>query len=161
MGRRPLNDPPGDAQLGELLDDPRAHRIAGATRSRTLSDLAVVVERVDVMIRSREGWDDAGPRELVGLYAWCHRSVYNVLPVELEVVAEFRAASRAALSLLHQHFHDDPVAAVQFIKWSWKREQGRADWAKREKKDRNRMGWRLQFSPRQITDYRVAVSGRG
>lgn len=107
--------------------------------------------------RAKTGdWEGADGRVMLGLYAWCHRSVYGVAPVELESTAEFRVASRAALRVLHDRFDDDPAACAIFIRWSWKREKERAEWARANKRDRNRMGWRLQFSDRQVTDFRVA-----
>lgn len=160
--RRP---PAGDfvaesSGLGDFLDDPsKAGRVPGATRARPLADISAAMLSAEA--RSKSGdWEGADARTMVGLYAWCHRSVYNVAPVELESVGEFRIASRAALRVLHERFSDDAAQCAIFIRWSWKREKERAAWAARERKDRNRMGWRLQFSDRQITDFRVAANAR-
>jgi len=155
--RRPVSDVDEDSPLAALMADHTSGR--SREQRRSPSPLASALRVVEARIRDGGGWTNA--RELVGLYAWCHRSVYKVLPVELEAQNEFSAAARAATSMLHAHFDDDMDAAVAFVKWAWQREKGRADWARREKKDRNRMGWRLQFSPRHVTDYRVAQSGRG
>lgn len=111
--------------------------------------------------RAKSGdWEGADSRTLLGLYAWCHRSVYGVEPIELRSIGEFRIAARAALRVLHSHFADDVAQCAIFIRWSWKREKERAAWAAREKKDRNRMGWRLQFSDRQVTDFLAAAASR-
>jgi hypothetical protein len=146
--------------LSALLEDPsRAGRVPGATRAKGLSDIDAAIRAAEA--RSKSGdWSDADARTMLGLYAWCHRSVYGVPPVELESIGEFRIASRAALRVLHDRFDDDGAQCAIFIRWSWKREKDRAAWAQREKKDRNRMGWRLQFSDRQVTDFRVAAAGR-
>jgi hypothetical protein len=146
--------------LSDFLDDPtKAHRVAGATRGRALSDIQAAIRSADARAKSGE-WDGADARTMLGLYAWCHRSVYSVEPVELENAAEFRAASRAALRVLHTHFDDDGARCAIFIRWAWKREKERSEWAKREKKDRNRMGWRMQFGDKLVTDFRVAASQR-
>lgn len=142
----------------DFLDDPVAsQRLPGMKRAAPLKDIEVAVREAERRARSGE-WGDADARTLVGFYAWCHRSVYTVLPVELEGVGEFRIAARAALRVLHDRFDDDAARAAHFIKWSWKREKERADWCRANKRDRNRMGWRLQFSDRQVTDYRVATT---
>lgn len=124
-----------------------------------MRDIDVALRAAETRARSGD-WEDADARTILGLYAWCHRSVYGVAPVELENQAEFRIASRAALRMLHERFGDDAARCALFVKWSWKREKDRAAWATREKKDRNRMGWRMQFSDRQLTDFRVATAAR-
>lgn len=146
--------------LSDFLEDPStAHRVPGATRAKALPDIEAAMR--DAEARARTGdWDGADARTILGLYAWCHRSVYGVVPAELEAVGEFRIASRAALRVLHERFDDDAARCAIFVRWSWKREKERAEWAKRERKDRNRMGWRLQFSDRQVTDFRVAETAR-
>lgn len=146
--------------LADFLEDPtRAHRVPGAQRARSLPDIEAAMRDAEARAKSGD-WEGADARAMLGLYAWCHRSVYGVAPAELESVGEFRIASRAALRVLHDRFEDDAARCAIFIRWSWKREKERAAWASREKKDRNRMGWRLQFSDRQVTDFRVAEQAR-
>lgn len=147
--------------LADFLRDPSSEgRIAGAKRATKESDLEAAVSNAAARVRSGE-WGDADGRLLVGLYAWCHRATYGILPPELEDRAEFRAASRAALKVLHDSFDDDGAATAVFMRWAWKREKERSAWAAREKIDRNRMGWRLQFSLRLVGDFRVATARRG
>jgi hypothetical protein len=163
--RRPTapSSPSGPAVsegLADFLDDPtKKHRVAGAQRARPLADIDAAMLSAEGRAKSGD-WVGADARTMLGLYAWCHRSVYGIAPVELEGVGEFRIAARAALRVLHERFDDDPAQCAIFIRWSWKREKERAAWASREKKDRNRMGWRLQFSDKQVTDFRVAASAR-
>ena len=146
----------GDA-LSDLFDE--SHKTVKGQRGGALKDIDAAILTAEHRVRSGE-WDDADAGALLGLYAWCHRSVYGVTPVELEGVAEYRAAKRAVVRVLHDRFADKPKAVALFIKWSWKREKDRAAWAAANQKDRNRMGWRLQFSDRQVTDFRVAMSAR-
>lgn len=164
--RRPTSEPAAPAPvevsegLSDLLDDPsRSARVSGGSRARAMPDIQAAMLAAEGRAKSGD-WSGADARTMLGLYAWCHRSVYGVAPVELENVGEFKIASRAALRVLHDRFDDDPAQCAIFIRWSWKREKERAAWAAREKKDRNRMGWRLQFSDRQVTDFRVAASAR-
>lgn len=163
--RRPAAAPapasaPVSEGLSDFLDDPtKTHRVPGATRAKAMADINAAMLAAESRAKTGD-WDGADARVMLGLYAWCHRSVYGVPPVELEGQAEFRIASRAALRVLHDRFEDDAARCAIFIRWSWKREKERAEWAKREKKDRNRMGWRLQFSDRQVTDFRVAEQAR-
>lgn len=108
----------------------------------------------DAKARARSGdWGGVGGSTLVGLYAMCHELVYKVIPLELKKTGTFRAASRAASSMLKSHFEGEPDEMVSFIKWAWEREKGRAKWAVENQKDRNRMGWMVQFSESMLTDY--------
>jgi len=157
--RRPATSAVSEAASEFLADPTKADRIPGAKRAKAMKEIEVALAAAETRAKSGE-WGDADARTLVGLYAWCHRSVYDVIPVELESITEFRIASRAALRVLHERFEDDAAAAAIFIRWSWKREKERADWCRANKRDRNRMGWRLQFSDRQVTDFRVAAAGR-
>ncbi len=160
MRSRRRDDGPSDPLAAFLVDPSVEGRIVGAKRAKSDTDLEASVSNAAARVRSGE-WSDADGRLLVGLYAWCHRATYGILPPELEDRAEFRAASRAALKTLHDSFEDDGPAVVVFMRWAWKREKERSAWATREKIDRNRMGWRLQFSLRLVGDYRVATARRG
>jgi hypothetical protein len=128
-------------------------------RARAQSDLDAAVERATHRVKSGD-WEEADGRLLVGLYAWCHRATYGFVPPELEEKAEFRAAARAALRILHDTFEDDGARVAVFMRWAWKREKERAAWRQREGIEQTRMGWRLQFSTRMVGDFRVA-SGAG
>jgi hypothetical protein len=148
----------GDALSDFLQNDPsKVARLNHAKRAKGLSDLEVAVAEAERRARTAD-WEDADARAFVGFYAWCHRSVYGVLPVELDAIGEFKIAVRAAVRVLRERFDNDAVEMARFIRWSWVREKARSTWARSQNVDRNRMGWRLQFSDRQITDHRVAKS---
>jgi len=117
----------------------------------------------DAKRRASSGeWDDAKGLALVGLYAFCHHATYGVLPAELYEQSAIRMACKSAAACMHAHFDDDPFRVVEFIKWAWKREQRRVDWAlKQGNKDRARLAWRLQFSASFVTDYKVEAQKRG
>lgn len=159
--RRPTTPRPdvSDAASDFLEEPVAAARTPGLKRAGTMPDIAAAILAAEACARSGD-WSRADGRTMLGLYAFCHRSVYGVPPLELESVGEFRIASRAALRVLHDRFDDDASSCAIFIRWSWKREKERAAWATRERKDRNRMGWRLQFSDRQVADFRIALSAR-
>jgi len=155
----PVDVTPELGGLGDFLADPaKVGRVEGE-RGRTMADIETATRAAEARAKSGD-WDGADARTILGLYAWCHRSVYGITPVELEAVGEFRIAARAALRVLHEFFDDDAAACALFVRWSWKREKDRAAWAKGKGYDRNRMGWRLQFSGKQITDYRVAQTAK-
>ena len=143
---------------GSLFPD--MQKMSGETKSTALSDIEANTKIAEA--RSLSGdWDGARGRVFVGLYAVCHRVVYGVAPLELEQKPEFQAASRAALSCLHGHFDDDSDALATFVRWAWKREEGRAKYAREQRWDgRKRLGWRLLFSAHTVTDYLAERRGR-
>ena len=109
-------------------------------------------------------WDGARGVHLVALYAWMHREVYGVEASELSPTSgagqkEWALAGVLAQRFCAQNFGGEMAECVEFMRWAWKREQFK------ERKRRNgearaedqgfRMGWRLQFSARLATDYRV------
>lgn len=141
--------------LADFLEDPtKTARAPGAVRPKGQPEIVIAMNAAEVCAKTGD-WGEANARTILGLYAYCHRSVYGVAPAELENIGEFKIASRAALRVLHDRFDDDAAACAIFVRWSWKREKERSDWATKNNRDRNRMGWRLQFSDRQVTDFRV------
>ncbi len=111
---------------------------------------------VDARARAESGdWGGAGGSALVGLYAHCHEAVYGVCPAELDARDQFKVATRLAAQVVRSHFDGDCDAAAAFVRWTWLREKGREEWARREGKERGRVGWRLQFSAQLVTDFRV------
>lgn len=126
-------------------------------RKKTSAEIA----EADARRRAQTGeWEDAKPSTLVGLYAVCHRMVYGVAPIEFEDNAEFASATRSASALLTSQFAGDAVAFAAFVRWAWKREQGRAKWAREQGRDLNRMVWRFVFSRSKVGDYRVDLANR-
>jgi hypothetical protein len=136
--------------------DPRANRVVSAKRAKSATDVELAMATADVAARTGD-WDDVSPRTFVGLYAWCHNATYKVEAAELREKHEFMSATRAAARLLRDEFEDDGGSFAIYIRWAWKREQERVAWAARERIERGRLGWRLLFSTRFVTDYRVAV----
>ena len=139
--------------LGFLNEEPPPR----APRSRGLSELDAAV--LEAEARSRTGkWDDARPTAFVGLYALCHRMLFKVLPGELESKVEFKGALRMA-GQVHARFEYNGEDVAAFIVWTWEREQRREKWAAGKGETRDfRVGYRLQFSPRMITDWQVERS---
>lgn len=125
-----------------------------APRSRGLSELALAV--LEAEARGKTGkWDDARPTAFVGLYALCHRLVFKCLPGELESKVEFKGALRLA-GQMHARFEYDGEEVASFIRWTWEREQRREKFAASKGETRDfRIGYRLQFSPRMVTDWQV------
>ena len=119
---------------------PRIEKLRGEMEKRALSG----------------DWGDAEPAVLVALYEWLHRSVYSVEPVELDGRA-WAFASTAAKRLVEKEFAGDVSDAVEFMKWTWKRELKNEEWRRANGRETRRIGWRLQFlGGYLITDYRMA-----
>lgn len=113
-------------------------------------------------MRETRQWDAAQPGHLVALYCWCHEHVYGAPPGELQQGSTWWLAQQAARRQVQQEFREDVVAAVDFVRWVWQREKGRE--AKRRRDGTGgdfRIGWRLQFGPTLLTDYRVELARRG
>ena len=149
------------SQLKAFLDDPTlaVRKPPGPRRAKALSPLEVAVD--DASRRAESGdWEGAKGSSFIGLYALCHRMVYGILPCELQELGCFRAAAKQAALVAHTAFGDDPSEMAEFVRWAWEREKARAKWARSQHFDRNRMGWRMQFSRGLETDYRVAKAQR-
>jgi len=146
--------------LKAFIEDPTFSRARPATkRARHLSPLEIALD--DAARRAQSGeWDGSKGATFVGLYAFCHRRAYGELPGELEQPGEFRIAARAAAEVVHRAFADDGCAMAEFMVWCWSREQRTMLWRRSKNLECSRMGWRLQFSRRFETDYRVARSQR-
>lgn len=133
--------------------------LSSGTRERSPRRNALDEALDDARGRARTGeWADARGPALVGLYALCHELVYGVEAAELRSAGEWSAAVRCAGRALAEHFGGDADLMADFVKWTWEREKGREAWARRTRANRPRLGWRLQFSPRVVTDWRVDVT---
>lgn len=106
-------------------------------------------------------WQKAEPRHLVALYAYLHEQVYGVAPEELtRAPLEWLGAVSAATKLLREEFGDDPVQAVEWVRWVWVREKRGCDRrAKVGETSDFRIGWRYMFCRRSlVVDYRRALA---
>ena len=99
---------------------------------------------------------------LVALYEWCHEQVYGVAPAELEQGKTWQHAVFAAARLMREEFDGNGEAAVEFIRWTWQREQAREMAIRSNGLERvGRIGWRVQFVQRHVvTDYRLYLARR-
>lgn len=116
----------------------------------------------EVQNRIRTGdWKGAGPQHLVALYRECHAQVYRVRPLELDDGREFAFASLEAGRMLGRDFGGSVERAIEFVRWTWTREREREEWRIREGKSGSSIGWRLQFSAKLVTQYRVDLAREG
>lgn len=105
-------------------------------------------------------FDGAKPSHLVALYEWCHEQVYGVRPLELDNREVWKHATFAAAKLIKEEFRGDAKAAIEFVRWTWRREK----WRESRRVDGispsvGRIGWRLQFAHRHfVTDYRIDLA---
>lgn len=132
----------------------KAPRKKKGLRSAPRSDVDASLAEADQM-RAANDFTGARPRHLVALYALFHKHVYGVHPGELAGKA-WTAACLMAARILDREFSGDVQRIVSFIAWTWRREK-RAH-IRTTAGDRRRMGWRLQFSPSLVTDYRVELA---
>ena len=117
--------------------------------------------KVEVARREMEGfaasgeWDTATGLHLVMLFEFLHAEVYGVAPLDLDAKNRF-LASRLAGALVEKFFDDDFGKCVSFMRWKWKREQESIKWREQNGREPGRpIGWRLQFSPVLVTEYRI------
>lgn len=135
----------------------RSPRREGPPR-RSKDQIARARAQMEAMAQSGD-WGDASGTHLVALYAWLHAQVYGVENAELDG-KQWGLAALAAGRMVSNHFAGDWGAAVVFMRWAWKREQGRETWRRENGKPGGRIGWRLQFGGSLVTDYRVDAARR-
>lgn len=128
---------------------------------RRAVNVAAVRAELETML-ARNDYGAMQPTHLVALWVRCHEKVYGVTPAEMNGEAWLGARS-AAEKLVRVEFGGDVAAAVEFLRWTWKREQWRETRAAHNGENRvGRIGWRLQFVLRHLlTDYRIDVARRG
>lgn len=119
---------------------------------RLFGDAKVKAE-MEAMAASGE-WDGASGHHFVALYEFLHRTVYGV---EADIDRKSRAfANAAAGRMLAKDFDGDATKAMLFVKWVWRREESREEWRRANRRDGQRIGWRLQFCfGSLVADYRV------
>jgi hypothetical protein len=132
-------------------------------RSFTKEQIAKTTRAMEERVRT-EQWDGTKPSELVALYGWLHRAVYGV--DSAMTGRDWSFATMQAGRLIAKEFAGDAVEAVDFVRWTWQREQGREKWRQAHGKiDGTGIGWRLQFAPGYLlTDFRITkarLKGRG
>lgn len=155
--RKKKADPAAQTALSDFLDPPdkpKKPRSSSSEKGKRALRLAMQ----NAKIRASEGdWDDANPRDFVGLFAVCHSLVYGVEPLELQEQTELKKATRIARKCLENHFADDHAEFVEFIKWAWKRQEGKIAWAHRNGREISRLNIYIQFSTGFVTDFRASA----
>jgi hypothetical protein len=122
-----------------------------------LTPVEVALDDAERRAKSGE-WDDASGKTLVGLYAFCHKLVYGIVPDELKELPQFRMAAKQAAGCVHNYFDDDFGFAAGFVKWAWEREKKKDLWARQNGITVKRLSWRFQFSSALVTDWKVQKS---
>ena len=123
--------------------------------SRTIAAAQFNRSRVEVEEMMQTGdWSSAQPRHLVALYAIMHARIYGVEPAELGPRDCYNAATRAA-ALVKREFAGDCVAAVEYMRWAWDREEGRVIWREKNGRTPSRISVWLIFGGQLLTDMRL------
>lgn len=137
---------------------------AGKGKAPKVSPARIAKFLADVGEFMAEGdWSKAEPGHYVALYVVLHHKVYGLKPAELDDGAQYFQAMRAAKAFyagLEAHVRSfsksiAPDDMVDFLRWTWAREEGRERWRRDNAKDGQRVGWRLQFGGAMLSDYRV------
>lgn len=124
-----------------------------------MSDLEVAIEAAEARSKSGE-WVGCTSTILVGLYAVMHRTVYGIVPEELNVKSEMQRASAAARKIVTDFFGGDADDMVEYMIWAAKRAKSRKEWAVANGRDVVRLAWRFMFSASSVSDYRVEMSAK-
>jgi hypothetical protein len=125
-------------------------------KTKTIGDTAFMrtLEQVADMLKSGK-WKEAEGKHFVALYADLYFRVYGVMPGDLGPKERVYATKTAGL-LLQRSFGGDPEAMAKFLAWTWTREKEREQWRRENSRDGGIIDWRLQFSGKLVSSYRIA-----
>ena len=140
--------------LGEKKGDQQApKRKRGCPR---YDDRRTEAARVEMRTMLETGeWSPATGIHLVVFFEFLHHEVYGIAPLEVDSKVRFLAVG-AATKLVEKFFGNDFGACASFMIWKWKREESSQKWRRENGRDLGRpIGWRLQFSPVLVTEYRM------
>jgi hypothetical protein len=129
----------------------RSARTSGPSESKVHAKVAELKEKVF----DQENWKNFGPEDMVAMFLFLHEEVYGVSAVPETVGQNFLGARSAAAALAKRLGTEE---TVDFIRWTWSREQEREEWCRKNGKERGRISWRLQFSNNLVVDYKVQLA---
>lgn len=109
-------------------------------------------------MRAAKDFSGAGPRHMVALWFWCHEQTYAIAPAMTS--REWTTASFAAGTLLKTHFAGEVESLVDFLRWTWAEEKRNAKWRREHGVAIVPLGWRLQFSAKQVVKWRANGGGK-
>ena len=157
--------PPSDSRIrasAPVAPTPAVDPIAAfvgerpAKKRKPISKAQAANARADAKARSLSGdWAGARGLTLVALWEYMHELVYGVAPADLLAPADWLRAAATANRFLDDAFAGDANALVDFMRWTWRREEGREQWRRENGKSGGRIGYRLQFSGSILSDFRV------
>jgi hypothetical protein len=134
----------------------------GTTKKRTPAAGPAAIERSVSAMVAMTSWAGAHPEHLVALWVVGHRSTYQVDPVPELAGKNWLAAKSAARKLVEAEFGGAMEEAAEFVLWSWRREESREQWRRKNGGGFGRITWRMQFAARGLlTEYRIAVARKG
>lgn len=122
------------------------------TREELAAAYDVELERM----LATDDWSKAQPIHLVRLYAMLHREVYKVEAAELRDPGTLRYGCFQAKKLIAEEAGGSLVTVVDFMRWSWEREEWKAIYRERHNcQHAKRLTLRAQFSFALWTDYQL------
>lgn len=135
-----------------------------APKRRTRSSKAMLAKAIEDLPRvlvDGAPTPEFSERHLVALYARLHEQIYGVAPEELGEGRAMLAASSSASKLVREAMRGSLVEAIEFLRWTWRRERFVEQKRRANGETGRRIGWRLQFaSAGLLTDYRVDAARR-
>jgi hypothetical protein len=94
--------------------------------------------------------DGGDAKDVVGAWAWFHRGIYGVVPLEVE--AEWDAVHAAAKRVFVDYLKGEFDDALDFLRWVAAKARDDFNAGKTER----RMRWRYIFNASTVTDWKVA-----
>lgn len=129
----------------------------GKERKRVVSQATFdkAMRDIEQMIAD-DNWTKARGVHFVALFAQLFEHVYGVGPV-FTGTDRAHAVMRAA-NLLKSKFNSDKADFVNFIRWTWQREERNEKWRRANDRPSRPIGAGLQFSTAFVSDYCVDVA---
>jgi hypothetical protein len=144
------------ANASVALSEKLSTRKRGRSRAPSKGRIEEVCGEV-VQMRLADNYAGAGALHLVALWAWCHEQTYGVAPAM--TAQDWKLAMFAADALVKREFEGKAEAAVPLLRWTWGEERRSTKWRRNNGRVINPLGWRLQFSARQVVRWRANGGG--
>lgn len=159
MARRQVHDlPTEDNNAADLVDAFATRKSKRSSNRMGPARFAKELEDVQRRVRQKD-WSGITPLTLVAVYAWCFREIHGFVPTELSAKRSphIKTAAMHAGRLVKNTFEGDTSAALDFVRWAVETEASREEWARKNKKERQPLGWKSLFIATWMMDsYRAS-----
>ena len=153
--QRPPTNPAADAIDQMVADRIEKQRKPIQSKSNSKGTFLRQIKAVAKRIQSSD-WEGTKPVDLVALFAWCHHQIYGIWPEDLYVTATRTKARMLAGRMVKDAFGGDMDEALNFMRWTWRREGDFEEWRRKNRKPGKVMSWNQQFGAARLrTEYRI------